>query len=150
MSSTERNMSTPDAEEANLARASASELTRLLSKKPEGDRAHVKLDGADLVLPRHALVLLRDVLTEMARGNAVTIMPQHAELTTQQAADVLNVSRPYLIKLLEGGELPFTKVGTHRRIRFQDIMAYKRKQDETSDAALQELADQAQDLDMGY
>ncbi|MGM0703347.1 MAG: helix-turn-helix domain-containing protein [Pseudomonadota bacterium] len=133
-----------------LARASATELSQLLRERPESDRAHIKLDGADLVLPRQALVMLRDLLTEMAQGNAVTILPTHAEVTTQEAANMLNVSRPHLVKLLEEGEIPFTRVGTHRRIRLQDLLAYKRQQEEASEAALQELADQAQDLDMGY
>lgn len=133
-----------------LARASATELSQLLRERPDSDRAHIKLDGADLVLPRQALVLLRDLLTEMAQGNAVTILPTHAEVTTQEAANILNVSRPHLVKLLEEGAIPFTRVGTHRRIRLQDLLAYKRQQEEASEAALQELADQAQDLDMGY
>ncbi|MCG5502056.1 helix-turn-helix domain-containing protein [Ectothiorhodospira lacustris] len=134
----------------HLARASATELSQLLRERPESDRAHIKLDGADLVLPRQALVLLRDLLTEMAQGNAVTILPTHTEVTTQEAANMLNVSRPHLVKLLEEGTIPFTRVGTHRRIRLQDLLAYKRQQEEASEAALQELADQAQDLDMGY
>lgn len=140
----------PDVELTRLARASATELSQLLRERPESDRAHIKLDGADLVLPRQALVLLRDMLTEMAQGNAVTILPTHAELTTQEAANMLNVSRPHLVKLLEEGVLPFTRVGTHRRIRLQDLLAYKRDQEEASEAALQALADQAQDLGMGY
>ncbi|MFY0992127.1 helix-turn-helix domain-containing protein [Halomonas sp. C05BenzN] len=139
-----------DAELTRLARASATELSQLLRERPESDRAHIKLDGADLVLPRQALVLLRDLLTEMAQGNAVTILPTHAEVTTQEAANMLNVSRPHLVKLLEEGAIPFSRVGTHRRIRLQDLLAYKRQQEEVSEAALQELADQAQDLDMGY
>ncbi|MDR5903632.1 MULTISPECIES: helix-turn-helix domain-containing protein [Halomonas] len=134
----------------HLARASATELSQLLRERPDSDRAHIKLDGADLVLPRQALVLLRDLLTEMAQGNAVTILPTHAEVTTQEAANMLNVSRPHLVKLLEEGAVPFSRVGTHRRIRLQDLLAYKRQQEEVSEAALQELADQAQDLDMGY
>lgn len=86
----------------------------------------------------------------MAQGNAVIIMPVHAELTTQEAANILNVSRPHLVKLLEEGEIPFYKVRTHRRIRFQDLIEYKRKRDEESKAAMQALADQAQEHGMGY
>jgi len=129
---------------------SAAPEGKMLRERPESDRAHVKLDVADLVLPRQALVLLRDLLTEMAQGNAVTILPTHAEVTTQEAANMLNLSRPHLVKLLEEGATPFSRVGTHRRIRLQDLLAYKREQEEGSEAALQELAVQAQDLDMGY
>ncbi|WP_242464697.1 helix-turn-helix domain-containing protein [Halorhodospira abdelmalekii] len=125
-------------------------MSRLLAQQPVSDRARVQLDGTDLVLPRQALALLRDLLGEMARGNAVTIVPTHAELTTQEAADILNVSRPHLVKLLERGELPFSKVGTHRRIRYRDLLAYKAGRDRASEEALDALTEQAQDLDMGY
>jgi excisionase family DNA binding protein len=140
----------PDAETTALARASATELSKLLARIPEADRARVQLDGTDLILPRDVLALLRDILTEMAQGNAVTIVPTHAELTTQAAADILNVSRPHLIKLLEEERIPFTRTGTHRRIRYQDLMAYKAERDRKSREAMEELAKQAQDLDMGY
>lgn len=140
----------PDPQDIEVARASAAELSRLLRDRPDEQRARVQMDGADLVLPRHAIELLRSVLTEMAQGNAVAIMPTHMELTTQEAANILNVSRPHLVKLLESGKLPFCKVGTHRRIKLQDLMDYKRQRDEESEAAMQALADQAQDLDMGY
>ncbi len=140
----------PDADTAALARNSAMELSRLLARRPEADRARVQLDGVDLVLPRQAVALLRDLLTEMAQGNAVTIMPTHAELTTQEAADILNVSRPYLIKLLEENVIPFYRVGTHRRIRYQDLLTYKAERDATSREAMDALTDQAQELDMGY
>lgn len=140
----------PSAEIASLARDSATALSRLLRDHPEGDRAQIRLDGEDLILPRSALDLLRKLLAEMAQGNAVTIMPTHAELTTQQAADILNVSRPHLIKLLESGEIPFSHVGTHRRIRYQDLLAYKAECDRKSEEAMDELARQAQEHDMGY
>ena len=140
----------PNSEVAQLARASAAELSRLLNEKPHSDRAIVKMDGHDSILPRQALSLLRDLLTDMAQGNAVTIVPMHAEMTTQQAADILNVSRPHLVKLLESGQLTFTKVGTHRRIRFEDLMAYKQKLKQKSADAMDELAKQAQDNNMGY
>lgn len=140
----------PDIEEVQLARASASELSRLLGENPDIDRAQVKLDGHDLILPRQALSLLRDLLAEMAQGNAVTVVPTHAELTTQEAANLLNVSRPYLVKLLEDGVVPYTKTGTHRRIRYQQLMEYKKQCDERARSALDELSEIAQENDMGY
>ena len=140
----------PDHETVRLARVGAAELGRLLNKLPEADRAHVKLDGQDLILPRQALILLRDLLADMAQGNAVAIVPLHAEMTTQQAADILNVSRPYLITLLEKGELRFTRVGTHRRIQFKDLMAYKDKIKEQSSNAMDELVKIAQENNLGY
>ncbi|WP_423822057.1 helix-turn-helix domain-containing protein [Salinisphaera sp. SPP-AMP-43] len=140
----------PDTESASLARTSAQELSRLLKERPDADRARVTLDGQDLVLPRQALALLRDLLADMAQGHAITIVPTHAELTTQEAANLLNVSRPYVIKLLEAGDIPFTKTGTHRRVRYEDIMAYKQNQMARSRQLLAELASEAQDDDLGY
>jgi excisionase family DNA binding protein len=91
-----------------------------------------------------------EALTEIGEGNAVSIISIHAELTTQEAADVLNVSRPFLVNLLERGELPFHKIGTHRRIRYQDVIAYKERIDTKRRKALDDLTEQAQALNMGY
>lgn len=102
-----------------------------------------------VVLPAAAVRLLGALLAELAKGNAVTLMPHHAELTTQEAADLLNVSRPFLVSLLESGQLPFHKVGTHRRVRFADLIVFKRRRDAESEAALRELATLSQDLDLG-
>ena len=140
----------PDPPATDLARESSAALAKLLKDHPEQDRARVRMDDTDLVLPRHALELLRNILTEMAQGNSVTIMPVHAEVTTQEAANLLNVSRPHLVKLLEKGAIPFSRVGTHRRIRLQDVMEYRAARTAESEAALQALADQAQEHDMGY
>lgn len=110
----------------------------------EENRAH------QVELPTSALRLLVDILAELAEGNAVKVVPIHAELTTQEAADMLNVSRPHLVKLLESGALPFHKAGKHRRIRFADLMAFKAERDRTSTDAMEELAKQAQELRLGY
>lgn len=142
--------SPPSAEAADMARESATALSRLLRAHPEIDRARVRLDDEDLILPRAALELLRNLLGEMARGNAVTTVPVHAELTTQEAANILNVSRPHLVKLISEGQIPHTMVGSHRRVRLKDLLDYKQQQDERSRSALDELAQQAQELNMGY
>ena len=86
----------------------------------------------------------------MAIGNSVRVVPVHAELTSQEAADLLNVSRPHLVKLLEQGALPHHKTGRHRRGLFSDLMNYKQQRDEISRKALDELADLSQEFGMGY
>ena len=103
-----------------------------------------------LELPPGAVALLMEILEAMAAGRGLTLIPENAELTTVQAADVLNVSRPFLIRLLDENILPHRKVGKHRRIRMEDVMAYKAKIDRDREAVLDELAREAQDLGMGY
>ena len=90
--------------------------------------------------------LLLDILDHVARGNAVRLLPIHAELTTQQAAALLNVSRPHLVQLLEDRKIPYRKVGTHRRVRAEDVFAYKREINRKRREVLQELAAHDQEL----
>ena len=106
-----------------------------------------ELAGDDaLVVPREAAVLLAQILGYLANGEGVNIMPDSAELTTQQAAEFLNVSRPYLIKLLESEQIPFRRVGTHRRIRFRDLRLYKSQDDLKRRQAADELTQLRQEL----
>jgi len=97
-----------------------------------------------------AVRLLAEILAQMAKGNAVSLIPIHAELTTQRAADLLNVSRPFLVKLLEEGKLPYRKVGTHRRVRFSDILLFKDRNEAARRAALEKLVAEGQAFDLGY
>src|SRR5258708_39093722 len=107
--------------------AAAAEARDLLLAAGDGE-LHLRMDdGSQVRLPPAASVLLRDMLAEMARGNAIAVMPVQTQLTTQQAADYLNVSRPYLIGLLEKRAIPFHKVGTHRRVKFADLTAYRKQ-----------------------
>jgi excisionase family DNA binding protein len=148
----------PTAADTELARESGLQLCHFLGKHPlDQDFSHLKLRlQADnepeevMTIPVSAFRLLADILEQMARGNAVTLIPVNAELTTQQAAGILNVSRPFLIKLIEDGQIPYRKVGTHRRIRFEDLMVYKRDIDNKRRAVLADLVSEAQELDMGY
>ncbi len=129
----------------------AQQAHRGLSRLSAAAERHVRLevDGAEhasVTVPRAAFDLFLEILGQMANGNAVTIVPVHAELTTQQAADLLNVSRPHLVSLLKSAALPFRMVGTHRRVLFADLAAYRQKQDAESRRAVAELSQQSQDL----
>lgn len=136
----------PDENDSELAATASRELARAAKAS-----ISVRLDdGSDLQLPKAVTPLLVKILTEMAQGNAVTLIPLHAELTTQEAANLLNISRPHLNKMLEAGELKHHKVGTHRRVRFQDLEAFREKREKERQESLSELAKQAQEEGMGY
>src|SRR5437899_2631365 len=103
-------------------------------------------DGEEIELPESVFHVLRQIVYYLAQGRAVTIVPLNKELTTQEAADILNVSRPHLIKLLERGEIPFAKTGTHRRIRFSDLIEYKKRRDSERRRGMAELTQMSQEL----
>ena len=104
----------------------------------------VGADGARLPLPESVRRVLSRAVRELVRGNAVTVVPIRREITTQEAAELLNVSRPFLVKLLEAGEIPFHRVGTHRRVRLEDALAYRRRRGQGRRKALAELLREAQ------
>ena len=106
-------------------------------------------DGSETItVPAPAFSLFIEIVSQMARGNAVVLLPHHAELTTQQAADFLNVSRPYLVNLLKAGRIRYRKVGTRRRIKFDDLLEYAKKADEESQQAMDELIAHSQELEL--
>jgi len=120
------------------------EIERILSV--QGSQAKlVGADGEQITIPESVYQVLLQAVHAMALGKVVSIVPHEQELTTQQAADVLNVSRPYLIKLLEQEEIPYIKVGSHRRVRFEDLMNYKKHRDEKRDQLLTELTQMSQE-----
>jgi len=130
----------------------AKETSRLLASRLEkGGPMQLRIlddesPGGTVKLPAAAVGLLVRILEEMARGNAVTLIPVRAELTTQEAADMLSVSRPSLIQLLEEGKIEYRRVGTHRRVRFEALIKYQRRADADRRAALEELAAYDQEL----
>jgi len=139
----------PTEADAQLARDSARRLAPQLANangtmqlrvvEPDGG-------GETVTIPTAAFRLLVAILAQMASGNAVRLIPHHAELTTQEAAELLNVSRPYLVRLLDGGRIPFRRVGTHRRVLFKDVMTYKAEHRRARGAALDELTRLSQKL----
>ena len=141
----------PTEQDSVMARESSRVLSSYANRQDalqieiSDDVQHDKIE-----LPSSVVRLLLDLLTEVAEGNAVTLMPLHAELTTQEAANLLNVSRPYLVGLLDTGAIGHRKVGTHRRVLLKDLLEYKRREDENRQRALEELTQQAEDLGMGY
>ena len=111
--------------------------------------AHCKLvgpSGETIPIPESVFYILERVAEVMARGDSITIIPVGKELTTQQAADILNVSRQYLVRFLDDGRIPYTKTGKHRRLQVEDVLAFKEQRDEQRRAALDELTARSEEL----
>lgn len=142
----------PSEEDIALAKEGSRALSMVLATKAEFQTVTIKSDGEqkNVDLPVAAFRLLIDILANLSQGNAVQVVPVHAELTTQEAADLLMVSRPYLIQLLDEKKIDFRKVGTHRRIRYSDLLKFKQQEEAGRSSSLNELAKQAQELNMGY
>jgi len=141
----------PTPEEMEDAKASS----RTLAKYADADRVHMTLRGSngeadELVLPGHVIQMLLTVLSEMSQGNAISLIPRYQELSTQEAASILNVSRPFLVGLLDQGEIPHHKVGSHRRVRLEDVLTYKERVDEQRLDVLDQLTGVSQDEGIGY
>jgi excisionase family DNA binding protein len=141
----------PTPDEMEEAKASS----RTLAKYADADRVQMTLRGSngesdEMVLPGSVLQMLLTVLSEMSQGNAISLIPRHQELSTQEAASMLNVSRPFLVGLLEKGKIPHRKVGSHRRVRLEDLLGYTENVDRQRAEALDRLAELSQQEDMGY
>lgn len=143
--------SPPTAQEASLARVSASRLSKYLGgRKPLIVKVVEAGNEQPIELPAGAVALLIDALGTMATGRGVTLVPDDTELTTFEAAELLNVSRPYLIKLLDQKIIPCRRVGKHRRISIDDVVNYKRRIDAEREKVLTQLTIEAQENEMGY
>lgn len=140
---------TPEvAKEAGIALDALSKPRRR-TKSPQV-RVLVDETKEQVTIPRAAYDLLLGILAQLANGTPVAIVPMQAEMTTNQAADILNVSRPFVIQLLESEQIPFRLVGTHRRIRYEDLMRFKRKDDAKRRTVADELAAESRKLGFEY
>lgn len=138
----------PNKRDIGVAKKSSMMLESVQLRKTSP--AYLNIENKTVELPEPAVKLLLEIINQIAEGHTLTLVPEHAHLTTQEAADLLNVSRPFFVKLLESGEMPFQKVGNRRRILIDDVVQYKKKIHQKRTKILQELVDQAQDLNMGY
>jgi len=142
----------PSHKDSRLAKESGRVLSDYIksTKEPIFQLLKKGKTSGSILIPAYALRLLLVILSQMAKGNAVTIIPVHGELTTQEAADLLNVSRPFLVNLLEEKKIPFRRVGSRRRVLAKDVLHYKEETDKKRLAVLDELAKDAQKHNMGY
>jgi len=124
--------------------------SKLRSVKTPGVKIKIQETGEFVTIPKKALSLLMAILANMSEGKSITIIPTDSEVSTQQAADMLNVSRPHLVKLLENNTIPFKKVGSHRRILLRDLIEYQNGLKKTREEKLKFLSEQAQELNLGY
>ncbi len=124
--------SIPETEEAQFR-----QLRRLIQS---GDAKLVGSDGRQIAIPQPLHEILLVILNNLQSGNAISIIPEHQQITTQRAADILGVSRPFLVGLVEAGEIPFHRVGRHRRIYLSDLLGYKRRRDAARHEAINNMA----------
>ena len=145
-----QNLEIPDDKTTASAADAVAQLSTHLRQHPTpSGRVVLCADDApdtSVNVPATVFKLFIDLLDELAKGNAVTVVPVHAEVTTQQAAELLNVSRPYLIRLLEANQIPYRKVGSHRRTRLVDVLEYQRLDEARRRDAQRELTRQAEQL----
>jgi excisionase family DNA binding protein len=135
-----------DQELAKRSLKSFRKLSKLYKNSATSIEFVVKDDGVAYELPVSALDSIETILKNLAEGRHSEILSEDQYLTTQQAADILNVSRPFVVRLLEAGKLPFKKVGRHRRVRFSDLKTYQEKQQRIALQNLQKIAEESQKL----
>jgi excisionase family DNA binding protein len=133
----------------DIARASSLALARAIDQHPRVSLRTIEGDVEEITLPAGVARILQEVLEQVSQGQAVVVLPVKADLTTSQAAEIIGISRPFLVRLLEQGDIPFYRVGAHRRVRLQDVLAYTEELHRRR-AILSELVREAQELDMGY
>lgn len=140
----------PNEAESRAAEESCRRLSTIVNRESLSIRVESEGRDESIPIPASMYRLIQDLLVNLAQGNAITILPTHAELTTQQAADILNVSRPFVIQLIETNQIACRMVGTHRRVLFKDVLDFKIRNKQARIKILDELVAEAQELGMGY
>lgn len=137
--------------EQEIAAKTIDEFARVVSgRKSKVVKIKIEEDGEFISVPRKAFDLFVDVLSNMSDGKVIYLTSSDLEVSTQQAAEILNVSRPHVVKLLEQGKIPHKKIGSHRRVLLKDLMQYDEKLRTQNTNSLKKLAKQAQELGLGY
>jgi excisionase family DNA binding protein len=140
----------PDPAEREEIAALREQLVRIAGLRRPPVARLVGPDGTEVEIPASAFAALQAVVHDMAQGLTITLIPHDKELTTKEAADILNISRPFLIRLLDRGELPYHRVGTHRRLRVEDVLAYRGQRAEKRREKLRELTRLSEEGEGGY
>ncbi len=139
----------PDPSEQDELVELREQLARIAARRGRVARL-VSPDGTEVEIPASALAALQAIVRDMARGLTITLIPHDKELTTKEAADILNVSRPFLVKLLDRGDIPYHRVGTHRRLSVEDVLAYRELRAARRREKLRELTELSEQLEGGY
>jgi excisionase family DNA binding protein len=147
-SETKDHLVAPDPADAEVMTQLSTEINEIY--REHGEARLLGPDGEMIGIPASAFQALRRVVDAMSRGQTIVLAPQEEELTSQQAADLLRVSRPHLVKLLDDGEIPFHRVGTHRRVRVEDVLAYRKRRFQNRREKLDELTRLSEDFEGGY
>lgn len=146
---TEQSLS-PDPSEQDELVALREQLARIAEQQGHPPATLVGTDGLSVEIPASALAALQAVVDDLAQGRTVTLIPHDRALTTKQAADIPNLSRPFLVTLLDRGEIPYHRVGTHRRLNLEDVLAYRELRAARRREKLRELTELSQQLAGGY
>jgi excisionase family DNA binding protein len=140
----------PDPSEQDELVELREQLTRIAGQRRRPVARLVAPDGSEVEIPASAFAALRTVVRDMAQGLTITLVPHDKELTTKEAADILGVSRPFLVRLLDRGEIPYHRVGTHRRLRVEDILGYRELRAQRRREQLRKLTELSEQVEGGY
>ena len=140
----------PDPTEQDELAELREQLARIAARRGQAVARLVSPDGIAVEIPASAFAALQAIVRDMAQGLTITLIPHDKELTTKEAADILNMSRPFLVKLLDRGDIPYHRVGTHRRLNVEDVLAYRELRAKRRREKLRELTELSEQLEGGY